>query len=176
MRIRTTTAMLVSALLLAVPILASNAVPAGAGAPTGFTSSLVLGGLDAGLGGNPVAFAYAPDGRIFVARKSGVIDVWDAGVQHVYLDIQDEVNSAQGRLLATLGDAVDPGINNGDALQALNLDDLRGKLIRIDRNTGLGVAGNPYFNAAQPGSVRSRVYARGLRNAYRFTVDPDNGT
>jgi glucose/arabinose dehydrogenase len=252
--------LIISALMVAVPIVASDAHPAGAGVPSGFASSLILGGLDAGPGGNPVAFAFAPDGRVFVARKAGIVDVWDGGVRHVYLDIRSEVNSVQsrgllavavdpayatnkrvfamftqeldpanpdqdgpaggkiirvsaqaanpdaadpatrvtllsgfasnsrehtvgglrfdvqGHLLATLGDAADPGINNGEALAALNLGDLRGKLIRIDRNTGAGVAGNPYFDAAQAGSVRSKVYVRGLRNAYRFTVDPDNGT
>lgn len=246
--------------VLGVPIVASSGQSAGAGAPPGFVSSLVLGGLGKGSGANPVAFAYAPDGRVFVARKAGIIDVWDAGVRHVYLDIQGEVNSrasrgllavaidpdyatnhrvfamftqeldpahpdqdtpaggkiisirakgsdpdaadlstrvtllsgyqstsrehtvgglrfdARGNLLATLGDATLPGVDEGQALNALNLDDLRGKLIRIDRTTGDGIAGNPYFDAGDPGSVRSRVYARGFRNAYRFTVDPDNGT
>jgi glucose/arabinose dehydrogenase len=251
---------LVCTVLLAVPVVASDVQPAGAGAPPGFTSSLVLSGLDAGVGANPVAFAYAPDGRVYIARKSGVIDVWDAGVRHTFFDIRDEVNSAQsrgmlavavdpayatnkrvfaiftqeldpanpdqsgpaggeiisvraqtahpdvgdpatrvtllsgyqsverehtvgglrfdaaGHLLATFGDAKDPGVDDGGALQAMNLDDLRGKLVRLDRNTGAGVPGNPYFDPANPTSVRSRVYARGLRNAYRFTVDPDNGT
>ena len=83
---------------------------------------------------------------------------------------------AAGHLFATLGDAVDPGLQNGEALEALDLDDLRGKLIRIDRTTGAGVAGNPYFNAGSPNAIRSKIYARGFRNAYRFTVDPSNGT
>ena len=74
------------------------------------------------------------------------------------------------------GDAANLGVNDGIAMKALDLDDLRGKIIRVDPETGLGVPGNPYFNAGDPGAVRSKVFARGFRNPYRFTVDPENGT
>src|SRR5476649_1702630 len=74
--------------------------------PAGFTTVQVLGGLDAGPGGNPTAFAYAPDGRIFIGRKTGVVNVWDGGVQHTFLDIRDEVNSVQARGL--VGMVLDP--------------------------------------------------------------------
>jgi glucose/arabinose dehydrogenase len=225
----------------------------------GFTAPVVLAGLESGVGGAATAFAWAPDGRIFVARKKGVVDVYDHGVQHVFVDLRNEVNSAQGR--GMLGVAVDPhfatnglvymiftkeldpthpdskanaggeiirirGVSGnpdtaalttrvnlltgydssapqhadgalrfdrqgnllaawGDAtadevsLQAFtsqSLDDLRGKIIRINPSTGAGVAGNPWYTAAQPQSVHSKIYAYGFRNPYRFSVDPDNGT
>ena len=251
--------------MFVVGLLLSSTVAAGietasADAPVGFTASLVLGNLQAGLGGLPVAFAYAPDGRIFIARKTGVIDVYDGGVQHVWVDLRNEVNSAgargmlglaldpafasnhrvflmftqelnpadpddtdnaggeiislkqqagnpdaadlstrvtllsgypststehtigdlhfdvQGRLLASTGDGADLGVLQGQAMVSQDLDDLRGKILRIDANTGLGVPDNPYFNAGQPGSVRSKVFAFGFRNPYRFSIDPDNGT
>ena len=79
---------------------------ASASAPAGFSSKLVVGRLGRGVGGIPTAFAYAPDGRIFVARKTGVVDVYDHGVQHVFLDLTSTVNSAQGR--GMLGLALDP--------------------------------------------------------------------
>ncbi len=82
----------------------SNA--AGMQAPAGFRVSTVLANLGQGHGGNPTGFAYAPDGRIFVARKVGVVDVWDHGVQHVYVDIRNEVNSYQARGLTSI--ALDP--------------------------------------------------------------------
>ncbi len=246
--------------LLCSTALAAGIESASAGAPVGFTASLVQGNLQSGLGGLPVAFAYAPDGRIFIARKTGVIDVWDGGVQHVWVDMRNEVNSigargmlglaldpafatnhrvflmftqeldpanpdsseaaggeiislkqqagnpdladpstrvtllagypststehtigdlhfdVQGRLLASTGDGANLGVLQGQALVSQNLDDLRGKILRIDANTGLGVPDNPYFNAGQPASVRSKVFAFGFRNPYRFSIDPDDGT
>ena len=252
--------LVVAIALVSASFAASGIEGALAGPPAGFTTSVVLAGLHDGVGGLPVAFAYAPDGRVFVARKTGVIDVYDNGVKHVYWDLRDEVNTIQsrgllgltldpnfstnhrvfamftqeldpahpdqdgaaggaivrvsqqagnpdavdpatrvtlltgyqslfrehtvgalrfdagGRLLASFGDAANLGVNDGIAMKALDLDDLRGKIIRIDPETGWGVPGNPYFNAGDPGAVRSKVFARGFRNPYRFTIDPENGT
>jgi glucose/arabinose dehydrogenase len=251
---------LVAAVLVAVSSASVGAHALAPGPPVGFTASLVLGGLHDGIGGLPTAFAYAPDGRIFIARKTGVVDVYDGGVQHVFWDLRDAVNTIQsrgllglaldpafasnhrvylmftqeldpahpdqdgpaggeivsvtqqaanpdavdlasrvtlltgyqsisrehtvgalrfdaaGHLLASFGDATDLGVNDGAALATLDLGDLRGKVIRIDPATGLGVPGNPYFDAGNPGAVRSKVFARGFRNPYRFSIDPDNGT
>ena len=251
----------IAALSIVTLIFGAPAVGTSAGAalPAGFGLRAVLTHLNAGVGGIATAFAYAPDGRIFVGRKTGIVDVYDGGVRHVFLDLTTEVNSSQGRGL--LGLALDPhftangrvyvaftqslhprhpdsrkpaggeiisirgirgdhdtadltsrvtlltGYNSsaaqhadgalrfdhagllyagfGDAtadavdttaLHAQDLGDLRGKIVRIDPRTGKGVPGNPYYNASQPGSVRSKVYAFGLRNPYRFTVDQQNGT
>ena len=54
------------------------------------------------------------------------------------------------------------------------LDSLNGKVLRIDPETGLGLADNPFFTG-NPADLRSRVYARGLRNPFRFTVLPGTG-
>jgi glucose/arabinose dehydrogenase len=252
--------MFVVGLLLSATVVAADAHKVFADAPPGFTSSLVLGNLQSGLGGLAVGFAYARDGRIFIARKTGVIDVWDNGVQHVWVDMRNEVNSvgargmlglvldpafstnhrvflmftqeldpanpdstetaggeiislrqqaanpdaadlstrvtllsgypststehtigdlhfdAAGMLLASTGDGADLGVLQGQAMVSEDLNDLRGKILRIDPNSGLGVPGNPYFDAGLPDSVRSKVFARGFRNPYRFSIDPDNGT
>jgi glucose/arabinose dehydrogenase len=230
------------------------------GLPAGFSVSTVQGNLDQGGGGGPTAFAYAPDGRIFVARKTGVLNVWDHGVQHTYIDLRDEVNSYQSRgfigfaldphfstngrvyllftqelnpgnpdspapaggqlisltnkpgqpdvadpasrvtlmtgfdsqatlhsvaglrfgidgsLFVGLGDGNGNGVGTGTSIKALDLDQLNGKILRIDPVTGNGVPSNPYYVASSPGSVRSRVFARGFRNPFRFTVDPTSGT
>jgi len=93
-RIKTGLRALVAAALLSA---AASAPMGGAealdapGPPIGFTASLVQGGLHDGVGGLPVAFAFAPDGRLFVARKTGVINVYDGGVQHVFADLRDDV-------------------------------------------------------------------------------------
>ena len=54
---------------------------------------------------------------------------------------------------------------------AQNLQDLRGKILRIHRDGSIP-KDNPFFGQA---GVRWEVYAYGLRNPYRFKVDPETG-
>jgi len=67
----------------------------------------------------------------------------------------------------------------GGALRAQDLrtgptpDDpvgLDGTIIRIDPNTGEGLPGNPF--AASPDANARRIVAYGLRNPFRFAIDP----
>lgn len=50
-----------------------------------------------------------------------------------------------------------------------------GKLLRIDPETGDGLPSNPFFEADDPRSARSRTWARGLRNPFRFVLQPNTG-
>ena len=52
---------------------------------------------------------------------------------------------------------------------------LSGKIIRIDPATGNGIPSNPFYDASQPRAARSRVWAMGLRNAFRMTLKPNTG-
>ncbi|MCC6831394.1 MAG: PQQ-dependent sugar dehydrogenase [Thermoleophilia bacterium] len=81
----------------------------------------------------------------------------------------------QGRLLISLGDGATFKDVDPLALRSQDLDSLAGKLLRIDPATGDGVPDNPYHAAASPGSVRSRVMARGFRNPFRFGLDAQTG-
>lgn len=54
---------------------------------------------------------------------------------------------------------------------AQNLADLRGKILRINRDGSIP-RDNPFFG--QPG-VRWEIFAYGLRNPYRFKIDPETG-
>ena len=49
-------------------------------------------------------------------------------------------------------------------------------MLRIDPITGDGVPSNPWFDPADPASVRSRTFAAGLRNPYRFSHRPGTGS
>jgi len=53
-------------------------------------------------------------------------------------------------------------------------DTLCGKVLRLDAETGLGLPDNPYFTG-DGNDLLSRVWARGLRNPYRFTLLPGTG-
>ena len=54
---------------------------------------------------------------------------------------------------------------------AQNLQDLRGKILRIHKDGSIP-KDNPFFGEA---GVRWEIYAYGLRNPYRFKVDPQTG-
>ena len=53
-------------------------------------------------------------------------------------------------------------------------DTLCGKVLRLDPATGGGLPDNPYYTG-DPFDLRSRIWARGLRNPFRFTLLPDTG-
>lgn len=78
-----------------------------------------------------------------------------------------------GKLYVTTGDA--SSFNNVDtnALRAQNLDSLAGKMIRVNPD-GTGVSDNPFWNGNALHS-RSKVWAYGLRNPFRFNFNPATG-
>ena len=73
------------------------------GVPSGFVFEDVVGGLNAG-----VVFDFAPDGRIFIGEKSGLVKVFYQGnlLQQPFIDLRDEVNDRGDR--GMLGLAVHP--------------------------------------------------------------------
>ena len=62
------------------------------------------------------------------------------------------------------------------AFRAQLVDSLNGKVLRIDPATGDGVPSNPYYDAGNPRSARSRVWALGLRNPFRMGLQPNTGS
>jgi glucose/arabinose dehydrogenase len=53
---------------------------------------------------------------------------------------------------------------------------LCGKVLRMDPNTGDGIPSNPLYDAANPRSPQSRMWALGLRNPYRMGIQPNTGS
>lgn len=67
------------------------------------------------------------------------------------------------------------------ALRAQSLLSPAGKVLRLDPQTGLGLASNPFYDG-EPDSIVSRVFALGLRNPFRMarlvaqgSTDPTDG-
>ena len=77
----------------------------------------------------------------------------------------------QGLIDGIIRPAEDVGAYRSQMVNSLN-----GKILRIDPNTGDGIPSNPFYDAANPRSPRSRVYALGLRNPYRMTRRPETGS
>lgn len=67
-------------------------------------------------------------------------------------------------LLVALGD-------DGRAERAQDLDRYEGKMLRIDKDDGLGVNTNPFYDG-DVNSIRSRIWAIGFRNPFRFSFHP----
>ena len=63
--------------------------------------------------------------------------------------------------------AVDPR-----TVRVQDLDNLSGKILRVDPLTGQGLSDNPFYDG-NPDSNRSKVYSYGLRNPFRFAINPN---
>ncbi len=77
-----------------------------------------------------------------------------------------------GALYVSSGDGIN--FNAAVNIRAQNPDSLNGKILRIDPITGQGLPSNPFYDG-NPNSNRSKVYAMGMRNPYRFTLHPRTG-
>ena len=78
-----------------------------------------------------------------------------------------------GKLIVSIGDAA--GYDDVDRLAFLaqNLDSTAGKILRINPD-GTAPSDNPYYNGS-PTANRSKVFAYGVRNAFRLSVRPSDG-
>ena len=56
-----------------------------------------------------------------------------------------------------------------------DIDNLSGKLLRIDPLTGQGAPDNPFYETNNPNSNRSKVYQYGFRNPFRIAIDDVTG-
>lgn len=77
-----------------------------------------------------------------------------------------------GALYVSSGDGIN--FNAAVNIRAQNPDSLNGKILRIDPITGQGLPSNPFYDG-NPNSNRSKVYALGMRNPFRFTLHPRTG-
>lgn len=65
---------------------------------------------------------------------------------------------------------------NINAYRSQYLNALNGKILRIDPATGNGISSNPFYDAVNPRSPKSRVWSYGLRNPFRFSFKPNTGS
>ncbi len=105
-----------------------------------------------------------------------------------------------GSLLVSMGDGASPSSNpldegsnststweqalsegiiredeNVGAYRSQMLDSYNGKILRINPQNGEGYSSNPYYVPGNPDSIRSKVWALGLRNPYRMILKPNTG-
>jgi len=76
------------------------------------------------------------------------------------------------KLYVATGDGADFVGIDLNAFRAQDLDNLSGKILRIESD-GRAASGNP-FDTGNPNDIRSKVWAYGFRNPYRFSFHPDS--
>ena len=79
-----------------------------------------------------------------------------------------------GALYVSNGDGVAYNRVDPRAVRVQDIDNLSGKVLRIDPITGEGLADNPFYDGDKDAN-RSKVYQYGFRNPFRMTVDPVDG-
>jgi glucose/arabinose dehydrogenase len=84
------------------------------------------------------------------------------------------IPNADGTFYAGFGDEGSFVSAQPESLRAQDLSDPHGKIFRFDAQ-GRGLPSNPFYEPANPSSWRSRVFAYGLRNPTRFSVDARTG-
>ena len=78
-----------------------------------------------------------------------------------------------GKLYVSTGDGAGFTSADPNAFLAQNIDSLAGKILRLNKD-GSAAAGNP-LHTGNPSDNRSKVYAYGFRNPYRFNFDYTTG-
>ena len=123
LRVRAACGAVAAVAMIAAGVAVVAARPAGA-APvvrTGFADDVVFSGLD-----QPTAVAFAPDGEVFVAQKSGMVLRFDSvtdSTPAVYADLRTQTHNFWDRGL--LGLAVDPQFPTRPYVYALYTYDAR---------------------------------------------------
>ncbi|MGK7898933.1 MAG: PQQ-dependent sugar dehydrogenase [Xenococcus sp. (in: cyanobacteria)] len=79
-----------------------------------------------------------------------------------------------GALYLSNGDGTSFNVVDPRTMRVQELDNLSGKILRIDPITGEGLPDNPFYNG-DPNSNPSKIYQYGLRNSFRFNINPQTG-
>ncbi len=108
----------------------------------------------------PGALRFGTDGTLLIAAGDGAsYNQVDAG----------------GLYANCFGSGKFPSQEDIGAYRSQWIGSLSGKILRVDRATGLGLPSNPYYTG-NPADIQSRVWAYGLRNPYRFGVRQNGST
>ena len=83
---------------------------------------------------------------------------------------------SDGALYVSNGDGTSYNFADRRTVRVQDLNNLSGKILRIDPITGAGLSDNPFFNGAEGAdNNRDKVFDYGLRNPFRFAFDPVTG-
>ena len=106
-----------------------------------------------------------------IGQETTLLQVPNTSIAHGMTGI---VAADDGTVWVSIGDDADFTQMTTNALRALDTNQPYGKILHLT-STGAGVPANPYYDAANPNSVRSKVFASGFRSPFRFSLDPSSG-
>ncbi len=135
-------------------------------------SRTVLIGADK-TSGFPILHESHGIGSLVFAKDRSLLVTCGDSASYNGVDLSNNDGGSYGEKGLSEG-IITPEQNIG-AFRSQSLDSLNGKLLRIDSATGNGLPTNPYYDPAAPDSARSRIWALGLRNPYRFAIKPESG-
>ena len=81
--------------------------------------------------------------------------------------------ASDGSMFVSMGDGASFVEADPLALRSQNLDSLAGKILHINKD-GTGIPSNPFYTG-DPDDNRSKIWAYGFRNPFRFELDPVSG-
>lgn len=111
------------------------------------------------------SLAFAADGTLLATAGDGAsYNTTDVG------------NLAETYYAQAITDGIIRSNENVGSFRSQMINSYNGKLLRIDPVTGNGISSNPFYDAASPRSAKSRMWAMGFRNPFRFSVRPNTGS
>lgn len=133
------------------------------------TSNVAIPGSELVLLGKVVGDAAHPS---CLTLAAGADCISSDSTSHSVADLKF---APDGKLFVSIGDGAN--FDNVDPLahRALDVTKLNGKVLRINPANGQGYNDNPYYKTNLKIN-RSKVWNRGLRNPFRMSFRPDNGS
>jgi glucose/arabinose dehydrogenase len=123
--------------------------------------------------GLPILHESHGTGQLVFGQDGTLLVSGGDGASYALADTGSLVGTWYAQALA---EGIIPPEQNVGAWRAQQVDSLNGKILRIDPYTGEGIPSNPWYDPTAPSSPRSRAFAVGLRNPYRFTLRPGTGS
>jgi glucose/arabinose dehydrogenase len=123
--------------------------------------------------GIPVLHDSHGTGQLVFGQDGTLLATNGDGASYVSADIGSAPETYWSQALT---DGIIEPFENVGAWRSQLVDSYSGNVLRIDPMTGNGLPSNPWYDPAHPASVRSRSFAIGLRNPYRFSQRPGTGS
>src|SRR6185436_4799294 len=151
-----------------------------ANAATNFTtvvsgSRLILIGENKKTG-IPILHQSHSGGQMVFGRDGSLLVATGDGASYQIFDCGDTALAGYTYMMQALQDTIIRDKENVGSFRCQLIDCLNGKILRIDPATGNGLPSNPYYDAANPRSAKSRVWDLGLRNPFRMSIRPGTGS
>lgn len=131
---------------------------------------LIGGAIDDGL---PVLMTSHCTGDLLFAQDGSLMVSTGESASYT---VTDKGNASDTYHEQAIADGIMPAGNNVGSYRAMLLNSPMGKLLRIDPETGEGLASNPFFDPQNPNSSKSKIWALGLRNPYKMVMYPESGS